>query len=222
MCVCCRWEAVPMHLGQLREEICPFRRAGTPPAHSHGWEALPVPALCQTLHAQWPPDQARTSSPRFPPIHDRTQGARLTPGSRIIHQHTVSVNQQHPLHNLNPVAHLYIAIQPHFFKHIIYQVLTTLESPRLTFLRVQLCGWAGHLPQHNNPGAIVSSNMIDEWCQTCCKDSTCHRAIPCSKPLLPQAQQATPSRQLSYFKMAAHNAAQSSLSDSSVVSESLF
>lgn len=175
-CICCRWEAVPMHLGQLREEICPLRRVGPSPAHSHGWEALPVPTMCQTLHAQWSPDQARPPPPRLPPIHDRTPGPWLAPGSRVINQCTVSVNQQHPFHNLNPVGHFLHSNATPFFTHkppiwapsVLSSHSLRIPSPRLpsspvvrlswSFASTQK-SWCNHIIQHD--WRVMSSLLQD-------------------------------------------------------------
>lgn len=63
----CRWEAVQLSLGRLRQKVCPFWWAFPPSPDAHWREEVCLQCVWPALHAQWPPDQTR------PPAHDHQE-----------------------------------------------------------------------------------------------------------------------------------------------------
>lgn len=58
----CRWEAVQLSLGGLRQKVCPLRRAFPPPPNAHGREKVCLQRVWPALHAQRPLDQTRSAA----------------------------------------------------------------------------------------------------------------------------------------------------------------
>lgn len=63
----CRWKAVQLSLGGLRQKVCPLWRAFPTPSDTHGREEVCLQCVRQAFHAQRPPDQTR------PAAHDHQE-----------------------------------------------------------------------------------------------------------------------------------------------------
>lgn len=82
----CRWEAVQVHVGQLRLAFRPFRRADASLPEAHGRQTLPVRRLLALLFPLRPPRPAHEETPElaaFAPTHTHYKHT-----STIFHTHT--------------------------------------------------------------------------------------------------------------------------------------
>lgn len=61
----CRWEAVQVHVGQLRLAFRSFRWADAPLPEAHGRQALPVRRLLALLFPIWPLGPAHEKTPEL-------------------------------------------------------------------------------------------------------------------------------------------------------------
>ena len=75
----CRWEAVRLQLGRLRQALFAFGRVVAPQAYAHGREKVCLFLLQSTFHALWSFDQTHSTS------RTRTKTSGLARGQSQAH-----------------------------------------------------------------------------------------------------------------------------------------